>query len=46
MKLIKRAGEAPTELEKLVATAFANLSESADLQAQLNELYFVGAKVC
>ena len=46
MKLIKPEGEAPTEIEKQVAAALANLSEVPDLHEQLKELYFVGAKVC
>lgn len=45
-KLVKADGKAPEEVEKQVANALAELSNSAEIKGQLNELYFVGAQVC
>ncbi|KAI1724799.1 ribosomal protein s7e domain-containing protein [Ditylenchus destructor] len=43
-KLVKPDGKAPEEVEKQVANALAELSNSAEIKGQLNELYFVGAQ--
>ena len=43
-KLIKADGKVADELEKQIATALYELSSSAEIKGQLNELYFVGAQ--
>ena len=45
-KLVKTDGKAPDDLEKQVATAISELSQSnGEIKNQLSELYFVGAQV-
>lgn len=44
-KLIKADGKVADELEKQIANALSELSSSAEIKGQLNELYFVGAQV-
>ena len=43
-KLVKPSGKAPEEIEKQVATAMSELSNSSEIKGQLNDLYFVGAQ--
>lgn len=46
-KLVKTDGKAPDDLEKQVATAITELSQTnGEIKNQLSELYFVGAQVC
>uniref|UniRef100_A0A915DA36 40S ribosomal protein S7 n=1 Tax=Ditylenchus dipsaci TaxID=166011 RepID=A0A915DA36_9BILA len=43
-KLVKTDGKVPDEVEKQIASALQELSTSAEIKGQLNELYIVGAQ--
>uniref|UniRef100_A0A0N5ANZ0 40S ribosomal protein S7 n=1 Tax=Syphacia muris TaxID=451379 RepID=A0A0N5ANZ0_9BILA len=43
-KIVKSGGKAPTELEKQVSNALADLEATSELKSYLRELYIVGAR--
>lgn len=44
-KIVKPKGRTPTDLEKQVSNALADLEATSDIKASLKELFIVGAKV-